>query len=200
MRPPIAGRPPHWRPPHWRPPGWRPPPYRPPYVRPPHYIWGPYYYYPSWGWYFTATLAAGATLAYVATLPEDEECERVVSEGETLYVCDGVLYRSTLYRDEQVYEIVSEPDEVVEMPEGGEAATAAAPEAAGGFLQLTTPRMRGDDVLALQRELSARGYELGVPDGVFGPATDRALKAFQEDQGLPPSGVVTDDTATELGF
>lgn len=117
VRPPIARppgwRPPHWRPPLWRPPTWRPPIYRPPYVRPPHYLWGPYFWYPRWGWYFTATLA-GATLVYVQTIPEEKECIPATVDDEKVYICDGVLYRPTYYRDEQVYEIVSEPDEVVE--------------------------------------------------------------------------------------
>ncbi len=117
VRPPIARppgwRPPHWRPPLWRPPSWRPPIFRPPYVRPPHYFWGPYFWYPRWGWYFTASIA-GATLVYVETLPAEQECIPAAVDGEKVYICDGVLYRPTYYRDEQVYEIVSEPDEVVE--------------------------------------------------------------------------------------
>jgi hypothetical protein len=117
VRPPIARppgwRPPHWRPPLWRPPTWHPPVYRPPYVRPPHYLWGPYFWYPRWGWYFTATVAS-ATLVYVATLPVEQECVPAMVDGEKVYICDGVLYRPTYYRDEQVYEIVSEPDELVE--------------------------------------------------------------------------------------
>ncbi len=117
-RPPVArppgGRPPGWRPPGWRPPhhrppSWRPPPYRPPYYRPPHYYWGTYYYYPRWGWYFTATVAS-ATLVYILTLPRDQECEKIEMQDETLYVCDGVLYRPVYYKDELVYEIVSDAE------------------------------------------------------------------------------------------
>ncbi|MEM6354529.1 MAG: peptidoglycan-binding domain-containing protein [Pseudomonadota bacterium] len=197
---PPGYRPPGYRPPHWRPPVWRPPAYRPPFARPPHWRWGTYYYYPRWGWYFTAALAT-STLVYVVSLPEDDDCEQIVSDGETMYVCDGVLYRSTVYRDEQVYEIVSEPEEVVDTGDadggGGVSERFVAPD---GVLQLTSPRIRGDDVLALQRELSARGYELGTPDGVFGPATDRALRSFQEDSELPPSGVLTEQTAAALGL
>ena len=111
---PAGWRPPYYRPPLWRPPLWRPPYYPPPYVRPPHWNWGDYYWGPRWGWYFTAALAT-STLEYVATLPDEgDECERAELEGETVYICDGVLYRATYYKDEQVYEIVSEPDEVVD--------------------------------------------------------------------------------------
>ena len=117
VRPPIARppgwRPPYWRPPLWRPPSWRPPIFRPPYVRPPHYLWGPYFWYPRWGWYFTATIA-GATLVYMPALPEEKECIPATVEDEKVYICDGVLYRPTYFQDELVYEIVSEPDEVVE--------------------------------------------------------------------------------------
>ncbi|MEL6769207.1 MAG: peptidoglycan-binding protein [Pseudomonadota bacterium] len=194
---PPGYRPPGYRPPHWRPPAWRPPAYRPPFARPPHWRWGSYYYYPRWGWYFTAALAS-STLVYVATLPREKECEQIRSEGETMYVCDGVLYRSTVYQDEQVFEIVSEPEEVIDAGDAGGVSESYA--AQGSVLQLTSPRMRGDDVLALQRELSARGYPVGAPDGVFGPATDRALRAFQEDNELAPSGVLTEQTAAALGF
>lgn len=184
---PPGDRPPGWRPPHWRPPNWRPPAYRPPYDRPPHYAWGPYYWYPSWGWYFTAAVA-GATLVYVATLPEDEGCEQVLFEGETLFLCDGVLYRATLYQNEQVYEIVSEYDE------SETAVTDDRP------LQLTSPRMRGEDVAALQQALANLDYQIGTIDGVYGPATDRAVREFQEIEGLAVTGVVDADTASLLGL
>lgn len=186
-------RPPGWRPPHWRPPYWRPPAFRPPYYRPPHYYWGSYYWYPRWGWYFTAAVA-GATLVYVATLPEDKGCEKIESDGETLFLCDGVLYRASLYKDEQVYEIVSEPEENIDAPDGG-----------GAYLEdrelrLTSPAMRGDDVRRVQQALFDIGYNVGTPDGIFGPATDRALRAFQADQGLPADGVVGETTLTALGL
>ncbi|MEM7668386.1 MAG: hypothetical protein AAF317_04440 [Pseudomonadota bacterium] len=72
-------------------------------------IWGPYYWYPAWGWYFT-TVTAGATLAFVASLPDDNTCEEVLFEGETLYLCDGTLYRPVYEKNELVYEVVSEPE------------------------------------------------------------------------------------------
>jgi chloramphenicol 3-O phosphotransferase len=48
--------------------------------------------------------------------------------------------------------------------------------------------MAGPGVRRLQRELARLGYGSGEPDGVFGPRTDAALRAFQRDQGLRPDG------------
>lgn len=206
MRPPITSgprpshpiarppgwRPPGYRPPAWRPPEWRPPAYPPPYPRPPHWYWGDYYWYPAWGWYFTAAVA-GATLVYAATLPE-EDCEQVIYEGETLYLCDGVLYRATIHRDEVVYEIVSEPDEALDTG-GGSAAYVD-----DRVMHLTSPRMQGDRVRDLQSALADLGYDIGSVDGVFGPATDRALRDFQVTSGLEATGYADETTLQALGL
>jgi hypothetical protein len=55
-----------------------------------------------------------------------------------------------------------------------------------------------DFVKSLQRELKRAGYHPGVADGKMGPATQRALKRFQEDHGLPPSGDPDIPTLTKL--
>jgi hypothetical protein len=53
-------------------------------------------------------------LAFVDRIPDDQACTAARVDGEEVYICNGVLYRATYFQDEQVYEIVSEPDEVVE--------------------------------------------------------------------------------------
>jgi len=191
VRPPInrppGWRPPHYRPPHWRPPSWRPPVFRPPYIRPPHPIWGGYYWYPRWGWYFTGAVAGG-TLAYVLNLPDTDPCDQVIVDGATLYICDGILYRPTVYRDERVYEVVSSEED------------AAGGEGISGLIQLTTPRMRGEAVREVQEALVEAGYDVGGIDAVFGPGTDEALRQFQRDNSLVSDGVVGDETAAALGL
>lgn len=55
-------------------------------------------------------------------------------------------------------------------------------------LRLTTPYLRGDDVMALQRALSANGYSTSA-DGVYGPYTDALVKKYQESKSITESGV-----------
>lgn len=50
----------------------------------------------------------------------------------------------------------------------------------------------GEDVRALQILLRGRGYNgsMNTPDGIFGPRTDGAVKAYQKAKGLVADGVV----------
>jgi len=48
----------------------------------------------------------------------------------------------------------------------------------------------GLDVLALQERLAALGHPPGPADGVFGPQTEAALRAFQSGRGLPVTGTL----------
>jgi len=55
----------------------------------------------------------------------------------------------------------------------------------------------GTDVRLIQGWLSLNGFHVAV-DGEFGPATQRALRAFQADRGLPETGVVDEETHAVL--
>lgn len=66
-------------------------------------------------------------------------------------------------------------------------------------LKLGTPRLRGKDVEALQQALIDAGFPL-ERDGVFGPATDRAVKAFQQKRGLKVDGMAGPATRSALGL
>jgi N-acetylmuramoyl-L-alanine amidase len=47
-----------------------------------------------------------------------------------------------------------------------------------------TPMLRGDDVIDLQQQLNALGFDAGREDGIFGPNTWRALTEFQRNVGV----------------
>ena len=53
---------------------------------------------------------------------------------------------------------------------------------------------RGEDVLILQKKLYLIGYDITELDGVFGNETERAVTAFQKDQKITATGVVTNVT------
>lgn len=59
----------------------------------------------------------------------------------------------------------------------------------------------GDGVLAVQQKLIGFGYYVaGGADGRFGAGTTAALRVFQRQNGLDPSGIVTESTARYLGL
>lgn len=55
-----------------------------------------------------------------------------------------------------------------------------------------------DDVYWLQRNLNALGYDCSIPDGVYGPMTTSAVKAFQKDYKLKVSGIANKKTLTKM--
>ncbi len=57
------------------------------------------------------------------------------------------------------------------------------------LLMLIAPNLRGDDVAELQASLARIGFDSGRVDGIFGPATARALEDFQHNSGLNVDGV-----------
>lgn len=54
------------------------------------------------------------------------------------------------------------------------------------------------DIESVQHRLVELGYDLGEVDGLLGPATRDALRAFQEDRGLPVTGLPDGDTQQAL--
>jgi N-acetylmuramoyl-L-alanine amidase len=58
--------------------------------------------------------------------------------------------------------------------------------------------LRGDDVGALQASLGRLGFDCGRIDGIFGPATARALEDFQRNCGLEVDGIFGPATARAL--
>ena len=58
--------------------------------------------------------------------------------------------------------------------------------------------MNGSEVERLQKDLSAKGYQLSV-NGNFDETTENAVKAFQKDNNITVDGVVGAETGPKLG-
>jgi hypothetical protein len=56
-----------------------------------------------------------------------------------------------------------------------------------------------DDRIALQKRLTARGFDTGGADGVIGPNSRAAISAYQESRGLPVTGDPSKDLLRALG-
>ena len=67
------------------------------------------------------------------------------------------------------------------------------------LLYLHSPHFHGADVSALQGALNVLGFAAGTLDGIFGAFTERAVRDFQSNSGLPPDGIVGPDTVRALG-
>lgn len=59
---------------------------------------------------------------------------------------------------------------------------------------------KGDEVAAVQKRLKQWGYYDGAVDGVFGAATERAVRLFQKKNGLQVDGVIGPKTAAAIGI
>lgn len=63
---------------------------------------------------------------------------------------------------------------------------------------LRIPYFHGNDVLQLQKALGSLGFQVHNYDGMFGTSTERALRRFQINMGLPSDGIVGSQTFMAL--
>ncbi|OCA85717.1 hypothetical protein A8F94_12645 [Bacillus sp. FJAT-27225] len=77
---------------------------------------------------------------------------------------------------------------------GGAAPVAATPSA------VLKKGMKGPVVKQLQTILTKKGYNTKGIDGAFGPATEAAVKRFQQDNKLKADGIVGTTTKSKLGI
>mgnify|MGYP002402974654 CR=1 FL=1 len=67
-----------------------------------------------------------------------------------------------------------------------------------GPMRIAPPAAR-PTVREAQAALNRLGYDPGPIDGQFGPGTVNAVKLFQQDRDLPPTGTLADRTLAALG-
>jgi hydrogenase-4 component B len=63
---------------------------------------------------------------------------------------------------------------------------------------LDAPKLSNALVLLLQKHLNALGFDAGPEDGFIGPLTHEAIRRFQMDRGLAPTGAITFDLLDRL--
>jgi peptidoglycan hydrolase-like protein with peptidoglycan-binding domain len=66
------------------------------------------------------------------------------------------------------------------------------------LLYLRFPHFHGADVRRLQSALNVLGFVCGAPDGIFGAFTERAVREFQANVGLPADGIAGSETVRML--
>ena len=67
------------------------------------------------------------------------------------------------------------------------------------ILRLSSPMMRGSDILHVQKQLNKMGYtEVGKLDGIFGSNTKKAVVSFQKKNFLKADGIVGKTTWNRL--
>lgn len=109
---------------------------------------------------------------------------------------DGSLVKMTIAKwltpnGNWVHEKGIQPDIVVEPPDLYRVARLALTET----LELD---MNGEQIRSAQIMLNGLGYELDREDGYFDTATEEAVKSFQADQGLEPTGKIDTNTSNAL--
>ena len=71
----------------------------------------------------------------------------------------------------------------------------------GTLLRPPSPDQRPlslQQTVEMQRRLNAAGYDAGIADGIFGPASRAALRAFQQATGLVPDGYPDQNSLSRL--
>jgi len=120
------------------------------------------------------------------------------------------ILRRTVYRMDAFKRLIESDNWALELPimvrgwsidesvlTGGPAVRASAEVAEIRLLRLRRPFMQGSDVRELQEKLAGLSLDLEV-DGVFGPGTERAVKAYQQRNGLVADGIAGAATRSAL--
>lgn len=118
------------------------------------------------------------------------------------------------FRDDEATErtdrLQTPPAHAYNLPQPSQGSNYAAPpyalqpEASGIFAgtpyEIAPPELQRHVLLGAQTLLARRGFYGSGIDGVFGPGTELAVRAFQARVGIPPSGRLNMETLAALGL
>lgn len=68
-----------------------------------------------------------------------------------------------------------------------------------GLVAASTPLLAADSIRDVQARLQEKGFDPGPVDGMMGPKTREAIRAFQTANGLPATGRLDEETQKKLG-
>ncbi|HEY2987558.1 MAG TPA: peptidoglycan-binding domain-containing protein [Candidatus Binatia bacterium] len=83
---------------------------------------------------------------------------------------------------------------------GSQGAAPGSPPSQTGMTRSGGASAGSQDIKKVQQALKEKGQDPGVIDGVMGPKTREALRAFQQQQGLNTTGTLDDQTKAALGI
>jgi hypothetical protein len=111
---------------------------------------------------------------------------------------DGVFLGATLAALREFQRAHGISEDGVVGPETWSALVDATFRLGDRLLYVRFPYLHGEDVRTLQGALNALGFACGKPDGIFGPYTERAVREFQANVGLPVDGIAGTDTVRAI--
>lgn len=83
--------------------------------------------------------------------------------------------------------------------DSGRQASARSPTATQSTAQMPGQALNPETVRSIQSSLKTQGYQVGPVDGIYGQNTYQAVRQFQMDRGLRPSGQLDGQTMAALG-
>lgn len=138
---------------------------------------------------FVPTCAFAAVKPNVSNMSKSQRLEllsEILAESSAAEINDAVAKRLPVYSDNDIIALLELLDQEVNSRYPSEST------------QTLQNGSNGDDVLKLQQRLISLGYLSGGADGAFGNKTAEAVRLFQQEAGLPVTGVADPDTQAAL--
>lgn len=125
--------------------------------------------------------------------------ELTTNKGAGLFGSGSEAFLRDLYDADDFFIRLTDGDGQRHDAEFDLAGIQTAVEAVAGACGWSTIDLSGDDYRAIQTLLNAGGFDAGTPDGIWGSGSRSAMRAFQEENDLPPTGAPDRATLEALG-